>query len=47
MSPIESLYYAVGELAYVVASVDGQIKEVERKKFHDIVAAELKHDEYY
>src|SRR6185436_16813027 len=36
MSPIENLYYAMGELAYSVASADGRVQPEERKKFSDI-----------
>lgn len=42
MTPIESLHYAIGELAYAVARADGSVQKEERKKFHDIVAAELR-----
>ena len=42
MSPIENIHYAIGELAFAIASADGKIQEEERKQFHDIVAAELK-----
>ena len=41
MSPIENIHYAIGELAFAIASADGKIQEEERKQFHDIVAAEL------
>ncbi len=46
MSPIENLHYAIGELAYAVASADGAVQEEERQKFHDIVKAELSKNEY-
>lgn len=42
MTPIERLHYAIGELAYAVASADGQVQKQEREKFHAIVAAELR-----
>jgi uncharacterized tellurite resistance protein B-like protein len=42
MTPIESLHYAIGELAYAIARADGTVQKEERKKFHDIVAAELR-----
>jgi uncharacterized tellurite resistance protein B-like protein len=42
MSPVENLHYALGELAYAIARADGQVQEPERKKFHDIVAAEIR-----
>jgi uncharacterized tellurite resistance protein B-like protein len=42
MTPIESLHYAIGEMAYAMASVDGLVQNEEKKKFHDIVCRELK-----
>ena len=42
MTPIENLHYAIGELAYAIANVDGKVQKEERKKFHDIVEAELR-----
>ena len=46
MTPIENLHYAIGELAYAVARADGKVQKEERKKFHDIVAAELRCKDY-
>jgi uncharacterized tellurite resistance protein B-like protein len=46
MTPLESLHYAIGELAYAVARADGSVQKEERKKFHDIVAAELRCKDY-
>ncbi|MCE9539348.1 MAG: TerB family tellurite resistance protein [Bacteroidetes bacterium] len=46
MTPLENLHYAIGQLAYTVASADGAVQPQERKKFHDIVAAELRCNEY-
>ena len=46
MTPIQNLHYAIGELAYAVANVDGKVQKEERKKFHDIVAAELRCKDY-
>jgi uncharacterized tellurite resistance protein B-like protein len=46
MSPIENLYYAIGQLAYAVAISDGQVQKPERKKFHDLVAAGLRCEHY-
>lgn len=46
MTPIESLHYAIGELAYSVAHADGIVQKEERKKFHDIVEAELRCKDY-
>ena len=46
MTPIENLHYAIGELAYAIASVDGKVQKEERKKFHSIVEAELRCKDY-
>lgn len=46
MTPIESLHYAIGELAYAIARADGTVQKEERNKFHDIVAAELRCRDY-
>ena len=46
MTEIESLHYAIGELAYAIARADGKVQEEERKKFHDIVEAELRCKDY-
>lgn len=42
MTALENLHYAIGQLAYTVASADGYIQPQERQKFHDIIAAELR-----
>ncbi|HEV7231649.1 MAG TPA: hypothetical protein VGO45_09995 [Bacteroidia bacterium] len=42
MTPLQNLHYALGEMAYCIAKADGQVQEQERKKFHDIVAAEMR-----
>lgn len=46
MTPTENLHYAIGELAYAMAYADGKVQEKERKKFHDMVAAELRCKDY-
>ena len=46
MTPLESLHYAIGELAYAVARADGNVQKEERKKFHNIVEAELRCKDY-
>ena len=46
MTPLENLHYAIGELAYAVARADGKVQKEEQKKFHDIVAAELRCKDY-
>ena len=45
-TPLENLHYALGELAYAIAAVDGKVSKEERKKFHDIVAAEIRCRDY-
>ena len=42
MTPQESLYYAVGELAYAVAKADGAVQRQERDRFHKLVTRALK-----
>jgi uncharacterized tellurite resistance protein B-like protein len=46
MTPIETLHYAIGELAYAIAMADGSVQRPEKKKFMDIVAAELRCENY-
>ncbi|MDZ4663400.1 MAG: hypothetical protein SGJ15_00850 [Bacteroidota bacterium] len=46
MTPTENLHYAIGELAYAIASADGEVQKEERKKFQDIVAAEMRCKDY-
>lgn len=46
MTPLQNLYYAIGEMAYAVASSDGEVQKEERLRFHSIVAAELRCDHY-
>lgn len=40
MTPLQNLHYALGEIAYAVASVDGKVQKEERQRFHDIMNAE-------
>jgi hypothetical protein len=45
MTPVESLHYAIGELAYAMACTKGHLQKEEHDKFHRIVEAELRmHD---
>ncbi|MFB6305530.1 MAG: hypothetical protein ABEH43_00810 [Flavobacteriales bacterium] len=44
MDAKENLYYALGQLAYAVAKVDNKVQKEEKKKFHDIVEAEINND---
>src|SRR5688572_28600768 len=46
MTPLQSLHFAIGELAYAIARADGEVQKEERQAFHDIVAAELKKNHY-
>jgi uncharacterized tellurite resistance protein B-like protein len=46
MTPLQNLHYAIGELAYAIASADGAIQKEEREKFHEIVASELRSKDY-
>lgn len=43
---VKNLFYAIGELAYAIASADGAIQKEERQKFHDLVAGELRSNNY-
>ena len=42
MTPLESLHFALGELAYTIARSDGEIQKEEREKFQNIVKAEIR-----
>lgn len=46
MTPTENLHYAIGELAYAIARADGEVQKEERKRFQDIVAAEMRCKDY-
>ena len=46
MTSLENLHFAIGELAYAIAAVDGKIHKEQRQKFHDIVAAEIRCRDY-
>jgi uncharacterized tellurite resistance protein B-like protein len=46
MTPVQNLYYAIGELAYAVAKADGAVQKEERQRFHDIVAQGLAREQY-
>lgn len=41
MTPIENLYYALGELAYAMAKVDGTVQVKEKDKLHGILIEEF------
>ena|SRR6201986_2419570 len=45
-TPIENLHYALGEIAYAIAAVDGKVQKEEREKFHAIVTAEIRYKDY-
>jgi hypothetical protein len=42
MTPLQNLYYAIGELAYAVAIADGLVQKEERARFHKMMTEELK-----
>jgi uncharacterized tellurite resistance protein B-like protein len=42
MTPVENLYYALGELVFAIAKADGKIQKEEKEKLHDILHAEFK-----
>jgi hypothetical protein len=44
MTPVQKLYYALGELAYAVASVDGKVNEESRTKFQDVIETQIQAD---
>jgi uncharacterized tellurite resistance protein B-like protein len=46
MTSTENLYYAIGELAYAIASADGKVQKEERQRFHDLVSEHLKNKDY-
>lgn len=46
MTSLENLHYALGELAYAIAAIDGKVQMEERKKFHDIISAEIHSKDY-
>jgi uncharacterized tellurite resistance protein B-like protein len=46
MTPLESLHYAIGEIAYSIASADGFVQPEERIRFHDIVTGHLNVNDY-
>ncbi len=46
MTPTENLHYAIGVIAYAIATADGEIQKQEREKFHAIVTAELRCKDY-
>ena len=46
MTPLQNLHYAIGELAYTMARIDGKVQKEERNKFHSIVEAELRCKDY-
>jgi uncharacterized tellurite resistance protein B-like protein len=48
MTPFENIHYAIGELAYAFAKVDGKVSREERKKFEQIIhtSYQLNHIDY-
>ena len=45
MTPKESLYFALGEIAYAIAAADGMIQKEEEKQLHGILKSELDADD--
>lgn len=41
MTPLQNLYYAIGEMAYAIAVSDGEVQKAERQKLADLLKAEL------
>ena len=41
MTPLQSLYFALGEIAYAIAKSDGEIQKEELTKLHTILEEEL------
>lgn len=41
MTPLQNLYYALGELAYAMAKADGQVQSKEKDKLHYILQTEF------
>lgn len=46
MTPLENLHYAIGELAYAFARVDGKVNPEERKKFEQLIKLGFKQKDY-
>lgn len=46
MTPFENIHYAIGELAYAIAKIDGRVNPEERKKFEQIVLTGFRHKNY-
>ncbi len=46
MSPRQQLCYALGELAYAVARIDGEVVKEERVKLHKVISEELSPVDY-
>jgi len=42
MNALQKIYYALGELAYVVAESDGKIQNSEVNKLHELVVNQIK-----
>jgi hypothetical protein len=46
MGPVESIFYAIGEIVFAVAAADGKVQLEEKKQLEKIVAEELKNHHY-
>ncbi|MGZ3921326.1 MAG: tellurite resistance TerB family protein [Bacteroidia bacterium] len=47
MNSLESLYYALGEMAYAIAKADGKVQREERDRFNKIISEEIKNDSLF
>ena len=45
MTPLQNLYYAIGELAYALARTDGMVQKEERQAFHNLINSELENQQ--
>ena len=46
MGPIQNLHYALGQMAYIIASADGAVQKEEMEKFESIMTEELQNKHY-
>jgi hypothetical protein len=42
MTPVQSLYYALGEIVYAIAKSDGKVQREENDKLHQIFRVPLR-----
>lgn len=46
MTPVEGLYYALGEVAYAVAHADGKVQLEEKEEFQEIIENGVQEKDY-